>query len=696
MAYDGTTQNRALSVRTTYWLIIAATLAAAFLLRQADPTFMARLRLLGFDVLQQTLPQKPNKTYPVRIIDIDETSLKAHGNWPWRRDVLARLVEKLGAAGVRAVVFDMVLPEAASTPLDDIPEAVRNAPEYKPLIDKLSSFASADDAFAAAMRKEPVVLGIIGTPQTGAEAQKPKTSFVTIGANINSAVPGFSGATRNIPALEDAATGLGALNWFPDQDQILRRIPIAIRIAGDLYPSLVAETLRIYNGAKTIDVRAENSGSIPSISSVRIGTTMIPTDGDGQLWLAFSRHDPKRSISAASVLDETVAKGELDGRIAIIGTSAPGLRDLRATPLDPVISGVEIHAQALEQLLANKILVRPYYASGMEVVIAIASALLLAAIVLRTGAGIAAGVGFAAVCLFVGGSLWAFSSGLIFDGVFPIFVNSAAYLFGTGYLYYETESERNRGRETLQKIAREMEAAAQIQRTFLPKDEPAGPLADKFEITAVMKPAKSVGGDFYDYFLIDDDRLAFAVGDVSGKGVPAALFMSVSRTVLRTIAFENPDPGHVLTRTNAILARDNTEGMFVTIFYAVIDLKTGEVTFSSAGHDDALLIASSPLACETLHYMGPAIGLFDFAEYPTATRKLATNDTMFLLTDGITEAFNIDGRVFGQERLVRSMSRQAFATAKDLLASITDEVSRFSEGTEQSDDITCVVMRYKG
>ncbi len=152
----------------------------------------------------------------------------------------------------------------------------------------------------------------------------------------------------------------------------------------------------------------------------------------------------------------------------------------------------------------------------------------------------------------------AFSRGLLLDAMFPIMTSSAAYVFGTGYLYYEAEGERNRGREALRRIAREMEAAAQIQRTFLPKESPTGPLDHTFEVFAVMRPAKAVGGDFYDYFLIDDNTLAVAVGDVSGKGVPAALFMSVSRTVLRAIAFEGGDPGAVLSKVNAILARDNT------------------------------------------------------------------------------------------------------------------------------------------
>jgi adenylate cyclase len=687
-----------LSVRTVYWLIIFSVVAVSVVVRQADPNFVARLRLLGFDILQQTLPRSPDPSYPVRIIDIDERSIRAFGSWPWRRDILADLVDKLFAAGVRVVVFDMVFPEASGGPVANLRPAIRDAPEFKPLLDKLAQAGNVDDDLARAIARRPTVLGIIGTAQTGGEVRKGKAAFATIGENVPRFIPSFAGASANLPVFEKAAAGIGALNWVPDHDQILRRIPIVVGISNVLYPSLAAETLRVSQGTSTIRVRSAGEGGFAGnrgITTVAIGEKVIPTDRDGQLWLRFSRHDPRRTVSAADVLQGKAQQRALDGRIAIIGTSAPGLLDLRATPLDPVISGVEINAQAIEQLLSGRLLIRPDYAQGMEIVLTVASALLLGYMVHRWGARVSAAVGFASVCIFSLGSLWAFSQGLLLDAVFPILTGSAAYVFGTGYLYYEAEDERNRGRQELHRIAREMEAAAQIQRTFLPKESPTGPLDYTFEVFAVMRPAKAVGGDFYDYFLIEDHRLAIAVGDVSGKGVPAALFMSVSRTVLRAIAFEGGDPGAVLTKVNSVLSRDNTESMFVTIFYAILDLRTGILSFSSAGHDDGLLLTGAN-GSEPLRYMGPAIGLVDTADYPTATRSLSTGDTLLLLTDGITEAFNVDGRVFGPDRVVKSATQMQFASAADLVRCIDDEVGRFSAGTEQSDDITCVGLRFKG
>ncbi len=558
---------------------------------------MARLRLLGFDILQQTLPRMPDASYPVRIVDIDEPSIKAFGNWPWRRDLLARLIDKLFASGVRVVVFDMVFPEPTGGRARSIAGSVAEFARIQAAAEQTSRGGIAPTIpLPRRSPRHPTVLGIIGTSQAVRRPAKGQSIVRDHRRERHEFVPNFAGASGNLPALEEAAAGIGALNWLPDHDQILRRIPLVVAISGKLYPSLVdggaARLQRRQDDPRALGRRwrlCRQSGHHDRSPSVKPSSQRIVTASSGFRSLGTI---PKRTISAADVLQGKAPANALDGRIAIIGTSAPGLLDLRATPLDPIISGVEINAQALEQLLTKRLLIRPDYAVGMEIVLTVASALLLGLMVYWWGARVSAAVGFATVCLFSLGSLLAFSQGLLLDAVFPIMTSTAAYIFGTGYLYYEAESERNRGREALQRIAREMEAAAQIQRTFLPKELPTGPFDSKFEIFAVMKPAKAVGGDFYDYFLINDRKLGFVVGDVSGKGVPAALFMSVSRTVLRTIAFEGEEPGIVLSKVNAILSRDNTEGMFVTIFYAALDLETGRLAFSSAGHDDALLLTA--------------------------------------------------------------------------------------------------------
>lgn len=262
MPHNWASRDRWLSIRATYWLLIAGALAASVQLREKDPEFVARLRLLSFDVLQQTLPRAVNADYPVRIIDVDELSIKTFGNWPWRRDVLARLIDKLFASGVRVVAFDMVFPDQTPSVLDQLPEPLRSAPELKPLLDTYSEGPSPDNVMAKSLSGHPVVLGIIGTSRNIGFTSQAKASFATIGENASAFAHGFPGASGNIPVLAREAAGIGALNWFPDHDQILRRIPLLVSVAGELYPSLVGESLRVLTGAKTIRVRTAGEGGL--------------------------------------------------------------------------------------------------------------------------------------------------------------------------------------------------------------------------------------------------------------------------------------------------------------------------------------------------------------------------------------------------------------------------------------------------
>lgn len=241
--------------------------------------------------------------------------------------------------------------------------------------------------------------------------------------------------------------------------------------------------------------------------------------------------------------------------------------------------------------------------------------------------------------------------------------------------------------------SQEMQTAAEIQRSFLPGNIDAGAFSEYFEVFASMVPAKDIGGDFYDYFMIDKQRLGFAIGDVSGKGVPAAMLMSVSRTILRTIAREGMQAGRVLERVNTLLAEDNSEGMFVTLFYGCLELNTGQMEYCSAGHDEVYLLKADGGRVH-LGYQGPAVGLFDGVTYPTQTCQLHRGDTVCLFTDGITEAFDGNGQMFGDDRLQRLFDRYDFASAKEMVTTLTGAVDDFTGAAAQADDITCLAVIY--
>jgi phosphoserine phosphatase RsbU/P len=244
-----------------------------------------------------------------------------------------------------------------------------------------------------------------------------------------------------------------------------------------------------------------------------------------------------------------------------------------------------------------------------------------------------------------------------------------------------------------QQRRREMEAAADLQKSILP-----GPLAGDgataaIDLHAEMHPAREIGGDFYDYFLLGDKKLAVAVADVSGKGIPAALFMAVSRTVLRSVA-GNDDMEAAMRDANRLLSAENDACMFVTAFYGVLDLANGVLRWCNAGHNPPYLLRAAG-SREMLHATGVPFGVDPAGFHRIGESVLMPGDGLFLYSDGITEAFNRDDEFYGTTRLEQALDRVRGHSAAQIVAEVLADAAQFAAGAEQADDITCLVLRYR-
>jgi sigma-B regulation protein RsbU (phosphoserine phosphatase) len=247
-----------------------------------------------------------------------------------------------------------------------------------------------------------------------------------------------------------------------------------------------------------------------------------------------------------------------------------------------------------------------------------------------------------------------------------------------------------------ERIESELKIAHEIQISMLPRSFPPFPHRKDFDIYALMEPAKEVGGDFYDFFLIDDKRLCVIIGDVSGKGVPAALFMMITKTLLKNVATENLPPHEILFKVNNILAVDNDACMFATVFCGILDTETGELEFASAGHNPPLLYHGEQ-GIEFLSVdRGFVLGPMENSRFTTRRTKLNRGSTLFLFTDGVTEAMNPQQEFFFEERLKESLSRSKDLHIKDVVQALRNEINAFAQGEPQSDDITMLILRYFG
>ena len=439
--------------RRTYMLLVATVLVGAYLIRMIDPAPVARLRLLAFDTYQQLQPRKYDARVPVRIVDIDEPSLARFGQWPWPRSLIADLTKRLTEAGAAAIAFDLVFVERDRVSLSDLIKRLPKDTTLEALTGKLVEPAEGDRMLAEAIAVAPAVLGFIATAQASGELPQLHAGFATAGDDARRFLPTFAGASVSIAELQRGAKGSGALNWIPEYDQIVRHLPLVVRVGDRLYPSLAAESIRVAQGASSYLIKAsgasgeEGFGTKTGVTHVRIGGAIVPTDANAEMWLRFSHSDQRRFIPAWSLLEGRVAREQIDGHIIVVGTSAPGLFDLRATPLDAAVAGVEIHAQAIEQILTADHLRRPDFATGAELSFLVLFGLVLAALVYRLGAIWSALLGAVAIASAIAISWAAYVSyGWLFDPVYATVALTLLFISTTVHVYLNTEVERNRVR----------------------------------------------------------------------------------------------------------------------------------------------------------------------------------------------------------------------------------------------------------
>ena len=255
-----------------------------------------------------------------------------------------------------------------------------------------------------------------------------------------------------------------------------------------------------------------------------------------------------------------------------------------------------------------------------------------------------------------------------------------------------------------QRIGAELDMAANIQANMLPNTFPAFPKRSEFDLYATMDPAKEVGGDFYDFFLVDDDHLVLVVADVSGKGVPAALFMMTARTLIKDAALEGLDPSSVMFRVNERLDENNKDGLFVTVWLGILTISTGELTYSDAGHEKLLLYQQGAWrflpkgGCTALAVLEPDEfdDLPESYRYRNETVRLQSGDMIFQYTDGVTEATDAQEELFGDERLLTAMNDAGDNAPESLLPHLRRRIDEFVKDAPQFDDITMLGLRYRG
>ncbi|MDX5360912.1 MAG: adenylate/guanylate cyclase domain-containing protein [Alphaproteobacteria bacterium] len=437
------------------WITLVGSLAIALLLalRVLDPTPIAVARNMVFDAWQILSPRPVTQT-PVAIVAIDDASLDRRGQWPWPRHLLATLTERLTGLGAAAVGYTIVFAEPDRTSPRNAVAAWPSSALRNRLRFPIHRLPDHDTLFADALAQSNSVLAFT----SGADSDVPavKAGLATIGTDPAPFLLPLPGAVGNLPALDEAAAAIGASVIDPDADGVARRLPLLVQVGGQVRPAFLVEVLRVAQGASTLAVRTGDARSALGLDGaggvevLRVGAVDIPTTPDARLWLHLPKALETPRIPAWTLLEETVpgeVAEQIAGHIVLVGVTAAGAADLHALPGHTTVSGAEVQAQALSQILQGSYLNRPAWADGAEILMLLVLASVLLALMPRIGVFSGALVGGVVTAVAVGGSWLAFArGGLLLDPVYPSLATLAVYLPISFLVYLRTERERGQVR----------------------------------------------------------------------------------------------------------------------------------------------------------------------------------------------------------------------------------------------------------
>lgn len=681
------------------WRVRATGLAAALVTALLVLWGGAGLRQPLFD-LYQTLSPTPDVSRRVHVVIIDADSLREVGGWPWTRFYLARLVEQIADRGAKVIGFDMLFPEPDRlAPSEFTSLYAELGPGTAAEIQQLPSM---DAVFARVIGRNPVVLARAGVTEESFDRIEQAPASLPPAAQVTGRTPpslvAYPSVVANLPILDGAALGHGLVNGERDHDGLVRRVPLIARAGGHLTPGFAAELVRLAEGVDAVRFEGRDGG----VAAVRIGERRVPALPDGRLLLKFGDWRKTQTTSAVNVLRQGLPEDLFKDQIVLIGLASAGTSDVTSTPRAKEIYGVYVQAQAVDAILRGAGLHRPVWAAPVEWGVGLVLVLASWFGVPRAPLGPVLIGAAAEIAAAFGASFLAFQQDVLLDPIPMLAPGAASSAVLVTLLFVEGRRVQSRLRSALEgerlaaaRMSGELAAASEIQSGMLLPRAQLARVSPDVDVDAVLHPARTVGGDLYDAFRFDDGRLCFLVGDVTGKGVPASLFMALSKALSRSLLMRPDTPlGAAMDGINAELSRDNGQNMAVSLLVGVLHPADGRLDLCCAGHENPLVVDASGAVRELRLEGGPPLCVVDAFPYPIETHRLAPGETLVAFTDGLTEAQDPDGRLFDRAQLLSAVGQASrAATLGGLIDSIVDRVRLHEAGGEPSDDLTILALR---
>lgn len=642
-----------------------------FLIKIQDSNFVKKVENISYDAYQSFFIEK-STFEDVVIIDIDEKSIGEIGQFPWRRDIFADLIQKLNQYGVSVITFDVFFSE------EDKQNPKKILEEFNINNDTV---IDSDEKLLESIQLSNVVLPVLGdiSMYNKNNSSKPKTNIISKGKDVSNYTYSFKNKITSLEKFNNAAKGVGTISYLDSPDAVLRSVPIFLKIADDIWPALSLETLRVLHGHKSILINSDETG----INLIKTRKYQIKPNPNAIVHINYKKFNRENYIPAVDVLNLKINENKLKNKIAIIGSSAQGLFDFVKIPNGNVIPGVETHAHLIENIVNNDFIIKNIYTTIAENLLLIIS-LILALIIPKKILPKFSIVFFAGlVFILLSSSIITYQFNYFVD-VFYIILSSSLLFLTTLYFRYLRENEIALDNEKKQIILKqEREIAGEVQKKLFPEV-----FEDSKLIYARNIPARDVSGDYYDYIRVNENEIYFTLADVSGKGIKAGILMANASSVFRSLAKLEKPLSTIARYVNNQVSDSSYQGMFITAVIGKINIQKKEVEYINHGHEP-IMIFDKNYNFEYIKSSLPPLGIMKFDDdsfFQTSTKNVE-DKILLIYTDGVTEGYLKNDEELGVKGFENLIKDNKYNNSKDIIDKVCEILDNRSK---LRDDITCI------
>ena len=586
-----------------------------------------KISLINYDFYQKTLVKGEVKN--ITIIDIDEKSIAAIGQFPWRRDVYAKILRNLNQFNPASVAFDIFFSEEDKQNPKNLLIELKKNNNISENIEVLDT----NKIFIDEIKKTKAILPVVGEIRKNIviNNSKPKLRIISKGSNPKNYLFKFNGKITSLEKINNAATGIGSISLLPGIDGIIRSVPILLNIDDQIWPSLSLESIRVSNDQKNLLIETNDTG----IQSIKTRKNLFTTDNNAVINIKYKDFKKENYISAIDIINSDFDKKRIENKIVLIGSSAQGLFDIVKISNGRVVPGVEVHAHIINNILTDDSIKKNLFTNSIENILLIIVLIMLVLVPSKTKPKYS--ILFFIGCLITINliSVILFYQNLYVD---PFYSSICGTLVFTVSLYFRYLDENSIALENEKKqlvLKKEREIAGEVQKKLFPVNKEI----EKY-VFAKNTPAKDVSGDYYDYYKVNDNEFFFTLADVSGKGIKAGILMANAASVFRSLAKMNSSLSKTAMYINNQVKDSSYQSMFITAVIGKINIEKKEMEYVNLGHEPMMVLDQS-FNFKYLDATLPPLGMMmvkNETHFKTTTMDIA-DKTILIYTDGLTEGY---------------------------------------------------------